>query len=256
MSRTREDDLVAALAMVDHASRLALDQFRRGVAVTSKPDGSPVSEADREVERLLRQEIRERWPDDAILGEELGGALGSERTWIIDPIDGTSSFVKQDPSWRVHLALEIRGQIAVAVVAAPALGLWWWARRGGGAFESRWPRTEPSGLLELSVSSTQEPSLARLQGYPLEEVRRRLVGWDVSALTSVVPDEVMRGQLDAVVFRGCHAWDHAPWILLVQEAGGCFTDWDGGSSAHTGGGVFSNAELHSALVLALGMGAP
>jgi histidinol-phosphatase len=253
-----ERELGAVREIMDRAARLALDYFQRGVPALAKPDGSAVTEADRAVEELLRRELAERWPDDALLGEELGasvpgGAASNGRRWIIDPIDGTSSFVKRSPDWRVHLALEVRGEVVLGAVVAPALGLEWSGTRGAGAFESSWPRAEAAPR-RLEVSAQAVAARARLQAYPLERVSRRLPGWNLGRLTSVVPVDVVRGALDAFVIDCCDAWDHAPWVLFVQEAGGRFTDWSGGTSAHVHGGVFSNAALHTELVQELGIG--
>jgi histidinol-phosphatase len=92
-----------------------------------------------------------------------------------------------------------------------------------------------------------------VQAYPFDKLRQRLSGWNVAKLDSVVPCEVVRGLLDAFILDGSEAWDHAPWILLVEEAGGRFTDWEGGQSAHRRGGLFSNAPVHPALATALGL---
>jgi fructose-1,6-bisphosphatase/inositol monophosphatase family enzyme len=136
------EDLQLAFDTSDLAADLALAHFHSGVSVTLKPDGTPVTEADREVERLCRETLAAARPEDALLGEELGQLGKCDRIWIIDPVDGTSFFSRRDPNWRVHVALEVAGSIEVAVVTAPALRRCWWATRGGAAFESSWPREE------------------------------------------------------------------------------------------------------------------
>ncbi len=244
---TLKEDLDIAVAIADRASHLAIDFFNEGVTGSTKADGTLVTDADRAVEQVLRTTIQQLRPEDGILGEEFGESGKSSRVWIIDPIDGTSSFVNRDSDWRVQLALEIHGQIKVAVVVAPAQGICWWAMSGGGAFESRWPldiRIEPT---VLSVSMIDERSSARVQGYPLDSVVQRLGGWNVSCPDSLVPYKVIRGELEAFIFQACYAWDHAPWVLLVQEAGGSFVDWEGGLSARKAGGIFSNTTLHRRL---------
>src|SRR5688572_15000843 len=123
------DDLRLAFDTSDLAADLALAHFATGVSATLKADGTPVTEADRAVERLLRETLSEGRPDDAFLGEELGRLGASDRVWILDPIDGTSFFQLGDPNWRIHVALEVRGTIEVAVVTAPALRRCWWATR-------------------------------------------------------------------------------------------------------------------------------
>ena len=133
------DDLQLAFDTSDLAAELALAHFESGVSVTLKADGTPVTEADRAVERLLREELSEARPEDAFLGEELGQVGDSDRVWILDPIDGTGFFSRGDPNWRIHIALQVRGTTELAVVASPALRRCWWATRGGGSFESSWP---------------------------------------------------------------------------------------------------------------------
>jgi fructose-1,6-bisphosphatase/inositol monophosphatase family enzyme len=123
----RPDDLQLAFAAATLAADLALAHFEAGVSTTLKPDGTPVTEADRAVERLLRETLSKARPDDAFLGEELGQLGGSERVWILDPIDGTGFFGRGDPNWRTHIALEVRGCTEVALVTSPALRWCWWA---------------------------------------------------------------------------------------------------------------------------------
>ena len=134
------DELEFMHEVADEASALAMRFFRDGTSVAMKPDRSPVTEADLAVEQLVRMRIDAQFPEDAIVGEEYGSLGAASRTWIVDPIDGTSFFARSDPNWRIHLALRVDERIEFAVVAAPALGLRWWAQRGEGAFEAVWPR--------------------------------------------------------------------------------------------------------------------
>ena len=135
----RGDDLQLAFDTSELAAELALAHFESGVSATLKADGTPVTEADRAVERLLRDTLSEARPEDAFLGEELGRLGESDRVWILDPIDGTGFFSRGDPNWRIHIALEVQGSTEVALVVSPALRRCWWATRGGGSFESSWP---------------------------------------------------------------------------------------------------------------------
>ncbi|MFB6722955.1 inositol monophosphatase family protein [Kribbella sp. NPDC056345] len=233
------DDLELALGTSDLAAQLALAHYAAGVAVSVKADGSPVTEADRAVERLLREKLSEARPGDAFFGEELGELGESDRVWILDPIDGTNFFSRGDPNWRVQLALEIKGITELAVVTAPALGIRWWATRGGGAFESPWPRAEPRRL-EVSTSDAivvgHDPRLpmARPPASPLPLV------------------ELVRGEIGAFLVERYYKWDHAPWILIVEEAGGRFTNPVGTNTGDQGGGLYSNANLHPQLLTLLG----
>lgn len=248
---TPDADLAFAMRLADEAGSMALVYFDRGIGSELKPDGTAVTEADRAVERFLREQLTSHRPGDALLGEEYGAGGSGDRTWIIDPIDGTVAFANGDPDWRVHLALEVRGIVTVAVVVAPASGRRWFAAEGRGAFESPWP---PDGQApqRLAVSATSRLADGHIEAWPLEgEVSR--VGRIASLPTAVVPVAVARGNLDAFVIDCCHAWDHAPWILIVEEAGGRFSDWTGGRSAHHRGGVFSNSALHDPLLKCLSL---
>ncbi len=240
------DDLRLAFDVSDRAARLASAHFEAGVAATPKADGSPVTEADRAVERLLRESLSQARPDDAFLGEELGRVGESERVWVLDPIDGTGAFVRGDPNWRVHVALQVRGATQVAVVTSPALRRCWWATRGGGAFEAAWPRADGAPR-RLEVSTT-----AALAGAVVDAVgdaaRARLPAGTRRPPVSPLPlVGLVRGEIDAVLAEGYHVWDHAPWILLVEEAGGRFADRTGGRAGDRGGGLYSNAALHGPL---------
>jgi histidinol-phosphatase len=244
------DDLRLAFATSDLAAKLALAHFERGVSATLKADGTPVTEADRAVERLLRETLSESRPGDAFLGEELGRLGTSDRVWIIDPIDGTGFFSRGDPNWRIHIALEVQGTTEVALVTSPALGRCWWATRGGGSFESSWPREEGK-TRRLEVSTTSTPADAAIAALD-DESRARLPQSAARVPSSPLPlVELVRGEIDAFLAEGYHTWDHAPWILLVEEAGGCFTDPTGGHGSDQGGGLYSNAVLHSQLLASL-----
>jgi histidinol-phosphatase len=243
------NDLDAALRIADRAAELALAHVCAGVTATLKADRSPVTQADRAVERLLREELKDMFPGDALLGEEYGQEGDSQRIWILDPIDGTTFFSTGDPNWRIHIALAVDGVVQLAVVTSPALGLRWWATRGGGAFEAPWP-LQGDGARRLAVSTTSsvaDAALDSLSTMPPDtpSVRFRPPS---SPLPLV---ELVRGDVDGVLAEGFAAWDHAPWILLVQEAGGRFTDPAGGDDNDRGGGLYSNAALHDALLTAV-----
>lgn len=244
------DDLQFAFDASDHASALALRYFEEGVSATLKTDGSQVTEADRAVERLLHEKLSVGRPDDALLGEELGRLGESDRVWVIDPVDGTAFFSRRDPNWRVHLALQVAGRTELAVVTAPALGRCWWATRGGGAFASSWPRsiTPPQRLGVSETSSLHDADLQALGDASHAELPEGAFRPSVSPLPLV---ELVNGEIDAFLVERYHLWDHAPWILLVEEAGGRFTDRAGGRAGDQGGGLYSNANLHTQLLKAL-----
>jgi histidinol-phosphatase len=245
-----DDDLRLAFQVADLAAELALVHFRAGVSATPKDDGSPVTAADLAVERLLRETLSRARPGDAFLGEEFGRLGESERVWVLDPIDGTGFFSRGDPNWRIHVALEVRGAPEVALVTSPALGRCWWATRGGGSFESSWPR-RGSRPRRLAVSTTATLAGAVLEALD-DESRARLPPGAQRPPPSPLPlVELVRGEIDAFLAERYHAWDHAPWILIVEEAGGRFTDRTGGRASDRGGGLYSNAALHDLLLAAL-----
>ncbi|MEM7094124.1 MAG: inositol monophosphatase [Actinomycetota bacterium] len=264
------DDLALARDVSDSAAELALQFFRFGATARRKPDGSPVTEADLAVERLLRAEIGRARPSDAVLGEELGGedgsgastAAGDVRCWVLDPIDGTAHFARHRPEWRVHVALSVDGRIEVAVITAPARGLQWFAARGAGAFEAKWPdRERPARPLSVSdVGDLDQAIVASLRGTPRGLLPRRATRrrrrpnepWCQGLI------ELVRGQAHGFLAEGCQVWDHAPWVLLVEEAGGCFDTRSGNRSLHAldRGGYYTTAALREPLLRSAGFGEP
>lgn len=248
-------DLDIALRCSGIAAGMALEYYAREVRPELKSDGSPVTDADCAVEDRLRKDLESESPGDAILGEESGLDGNSHRMWILDPIDGRT-FARGDPHWRVQVVLQTERVFTAAVITAPAIGRQWWAVRGGGAFESAWPR-HIENAKRLAVSSTNSVAQSLLAG-DSEPTRRRL-----SAIGRVAPTagggwcaglvDLVRGTVDCLLSEGHKVWDHAPWRLLVEEAGGRFTK-QSDSEIH-GGGLYSNNHLHECLLEAIGYGA-
>lgn len=239
-------DLEVAQELADRAAVVAQHYFERGVTTETKADASPVTEADRAVEKLLREALAELRPDDGVLGEEFGGESEADRTWILDPIDGTGSFARGEPYWRIQIALDHGGEIVVAVVDAPALGVRWWAATGTGTYERKTGGSER----RLRVSKTATLDDALVAPYP-RRLADRLPARTRKPWTPFGLIDLIRGELDAYLVECCHTWDHAPWILLVQEAGGSFTDHRGGTSPDQRGGLYSNGRIHQDLLAAL-----
>ena len=128
------DDLALALELADIADSITLERFGAGdLEVATKPDLTPVTEADTTVEHAVRERLATARPDDAVVGEEFGDSGDAARRWIIDPIDWTMGYVRGLPVWATLLALQDGDELSVAAVSAPALGRRWWAARGGGA---------------------------------------------------------------------------------------------------------------------------
>jgi histidinol-phosphatase len=203
-------DLSYALELAD---AVTLPRFRAAdLHVETKPDLTPVTDADRATERLLRERIARDRPGDGVLGEEEGDGGGSVR-WIVDPIDGTRNFSRGIPVWATLIALEREGELVCGVVSAPALGRRWWAARGEGAYAngSRIGVSRVGELSEASVSCTHARDLAMLE--PLVWHARGLGDFWQHVL-------VAEGALDAAVDSKLALWDHAALEPIVLEAGG------------------------------------
>jgi histidinol-phosphatase len=237
------DDLSLALALADVADALALPAFDRGAAAVAKADGTPVTEADRAVERALRERRGAERPEDAILGEELGEAGAAARRWVLDPIDGTEYFARGIPVWGTLIALEDAGGPLVAVVSAPALRRRWWAARNHGAYR------DGQRIAVSRVATVAEAFVAHANLYLGFEVdadallrSARLSGGYESFLALMLCAE---GAVDAAFAPRGFLWDLLPAQLIVEEAGGRFTDLDGRRTAAGRGAVAANPALHA-----------
>lgn len=244
-----DDDLSFARHLARIASELSLEYFQRGVVGKVKPDGSPVTDADVEIERKLRQLIAEHRPGDGVLGEELGETGSLERRWVLDPIDGTRNFLEHRPLWGTHVALELAGEIVVGVITRPVLGSSWWARRGGGAHRTDSPPSPGDRRLRVSSVDSLRRGRASLWMYePDPAVEERVTRHCQCVEPSL--DSLLRlaeGHLEALVDSSGRPWDLAPAVVLVEEAGGRYSDRDGGRRLDLGGGRFSNGHVHAEL---------
>jgi histidinol-phosphatase len=238
-------DLSLALELADAADAIALAGFRTGLAVEQKADLTPVTEADRAVERELRRVLAEARPDDAVLGEEQGASGHADRRWILDPIDGTRNFARGIPVWATLLALDEGGAITLGVVSAPALGHRWWARRQEGAFADG-HRINVSG-----VERVEDAVLSFALDRALPEIALR--AWHARGFGDfwahmLVAEGVVDGAVDA---HGVAEWDLAAVKVIVEEAGGRFSDFAGDARFDSGSAVTSNGLLHDELLAAL-----
>jgi histidinol-phosphatase len=258
------DDLALALALADAADRITFAAFRRpDLTVETKPDLTPVSAADREVERALRDDLARHRAGDQVLGEEFGGRLSAGgRRWIIDPIDGTKNFVRGVPVWATLLALEIDGELVIGVVSAPALGRRWWAGRGRGAFAGPAGPAPAASPTPIQVSAVSDLDNALLSGGSLRTwLERDDPGPAVALALRCWSDRsfgdfwshvlVAEGACDIGLDPVASLWDLAPLQVIVEEAGGRFTSVDGQAGADGGSGVSSNGLLHDAVVALL-----
>ena len=241
-------DLELALELADAADAISLPRFRTGLAVETKPDLTPVTEADRMVESELRRLLSEKRPDDAILGEEEGASGQGARRWIVDPIDGTRNYARGVPVWATLIALEESGRVELGVVSAPALGRRWWAARGEGAF------ADGERLRASAIARVEDAVLSFAYEDAVPEIAKR--AWHVRGFGDfwahmLVAEGVVDGAVDAV---GVSEWDLAAVQVIVEEAGGRFSDFSGASRIDGGGAISSNGAVHDELLRAVRAG--
>jgi histidinol-phosphatase len=245
--------LDAAVEAARAAGQIALKYYHGGFEVTIKPDATPVTQADREAERAIVEILSRAFPDCGVLGEEFGGSGSRERRWIIDPIDGTKNFVRRIPLWATLIALEERGEITVGVVHNPVTGDLYTARRGAGAFLNG-ERIRVSGEGSLARAFFLHAGLGtvrqagRWDGFMrLVDATERQRGFGDYAGYGLVAD----GKAEIYAELDLKPWDLAPCKLLVEEAGGRFTDWDGNPTIYTGTALATNGRLHDAALALL-----
>jgi histidinol-phosphatase len=258
------DDLRLAHVLADAADAATMARFKAlDLKIETKPDMTPVTEADKAAEDLIRSSLRRARPRDAMLGEEFGAEGQGARRWVIDPIDGTKNYVRGVPVWATLIALVERGeggdQPVMGVVSAPALGRRWWAAKGGGAYTGR----SLSSATRLHVSR-----VARLEDASFSY--SSLSGWEDLGLLNGLLDlsracwrtraygdfwsymMVAEGTVDICAEPELSVWDMAAPAAVVQEAGGRFTGLDGRDGPHGGNAAASNGLLHEDLLGYLG----
>jgi histidinol-phosphatase len=258
------DDLSLAHLLADTADSISMARFRAtDLHVESKPDLTPVSDADTAVERAIRATLARARPRDGVLGEEYGAAEAAAgpgtRQWVIDPIDGTKNFVRGVPIWGTLIALMEGDQPVVGLVSAPALGRRWWAATGHGAYAGR----HTTAATPIKVSGVRRLADASF-------CYSSLHGWAengrLPALLDIIQGSwrsraygdfygymlVAEGAVDLMVEPELSLWDLAALIPIVTEAGGTFTDLSGQPGPAGGSAVASNGILHEDLLHRLG----
>ncbi|WP_138315687.1 inositol monophosphatase family protein [Rhodoluna limnophila] len=257
---TFSSDLDLALAIADLADSIALERFRAlDLKVETKPDRSPVTDADQAVERAIKALLVEKAPSDALIGEEYGSADGTtNRTWIIDPIDGTANYLRGVPVWATLIALAIDGKPTVSVVSAPAMGRRWWAAPDIGA----WTRDIDGSTRQLAVSGISDFKNASISYNNLQlwdqsgrlpqllELSRKL--WRTRAYGDFWSYMLLaEGALEIVAEHDLKIYDIAALVPIVELAGGKFSDLDGSLNAASSSVLATNGKLHSATTEAL-----
>jgi histidinol-phosphatase len=246
MSETAALLMEASAEVARLAGDVALAHFRSGVEVESKPDGSPVTRADREAERAARGWLARRFPGDAILGEELGAGHGDgPRRWFIDPIDGTRSFVRGVPLWGTMIGVMVGDAVIAGAVELPALGERVAAARGEGCWwnGARCRVSAEGALARATVLCTEERFTCDA---------RKKAAWDVIAARAATSRSwgdcygyllVATGRAEVMTDGVLHPWDAVPLVPILAESGGVLTDWTGAAAGFGVGAIATNASL-------------
>ena len=247
-------DLAFGLELADLADTITRERFQADdLIVETKPDLSPVTEADRAVEQVLRKRIGEERPGHSVVGEEFGADDPGGARWILDPIDGTKNYLRGLPVWATLIALEREGRVEVGVVSAPALARRWWAARGEGAFVNG-RRIRVSKIADLSAAVLSYASLTSWEQHGLGEQFLSLARscWRTRGFGDFWSHMlVAEGAADLAVEPEVELWDLAAPQVIVEEAGGRFTDL-GGTPTPAGGSVVStNGLLHDRVLTTL-----
>ncbi len=255
-------DLTLALELADLADGISMARFRAlDLLVETKPDLTPVSEVDHAVEDALRRALGVARPGQAILGEERGEdscASGASARWIVDPIDGTKNYVRGVPVWATLIALQRDGRMVAGVVSAPALGRRWWAARGEGAWAdgrrihvSKVAAVEDAFISYDGLERFDDPPTGdSVDGGRLLRLARRC--WRSRGLGDFWSHVlVAEGAVDIAAEPEVSLWDVAPIQVIVEEAGGRFSDLAGEARADGGSAVSTNGLLHEEVLAAL-----
>jgi histidinol-phosphatase len=246
MSESQRTLLDAAAELARLAGERAHAHYRPGIAVDLKPDGSPVTRADRDAEQFAREWLFTHFPADAVLGEEFGlaGASTATRRWLIDPVDGTRSFVKGVPLWGTLIAVMEGEDVLAGAAAFPACDEWVAAARGEGAWWN-------GARTRVSTVATIADATLLATGTPFDDDARR-ARWDALAARAGTVRTwgdcfgylmVATGRAEAMMDPRLNVWDAAAVMVVVDEAGGAFTDWTGARTPVGSGGIATNAAL-------------
>jgi len=251
------EELALVHTLADIADKISMDRFLAlDLSVETKPDLSPVSDADKSVELALRAAIQKKYPSDSIIGEEFANTVGSsKRAWVIDPIDGTANFVRGVPVWCTLISLMEDGVSVVGMVSAPALNRRWYAAEGAGAF-TQFGETSPRKISVSKVNKIEDASLSYSSfhswndGGKFSDLSKRF--WRTRGYGDFWSHMlVAEGALEVAAEPELQLFDMAALDIVVREAGGRFTGVNGIDGSHQGTAIASNGLLHDQVVAAL-----
>jgi histidinol-phosphatase len=248
-------DLALAQSMADAADQISLARFMAlDLNIETKPDRSPVTDADRAVELALKAILAEHRPADAIIGEEFGASAGGNRSWIIDPIDGTANYMRGLPVWATLIALAIDGKPVLSVVSAPALGRRWWAAPESGAYtrdvsgEVRSIQVSKINELENASFSYNNLQLWDAEGYLDELMALSREVWRTRAYGDFLSYMFLaEGSLEIVAEHDLKVYDIGALVPIVEQAGGQFSAFNGPLTEATSSVLATNGKLHTAV---------
>jgi histidinol phosphatase-like enzyme (inositol monophosphatase family) len=248
---TLDEFLDLALGAAQDAGDLILRHFQGAIAVEQKADHTPVTAADREGERRLRARIEEYFPDHGIVGEEFGTVRAeAPYRWLLDPIDGTQSFIRGVPLWGVMIGLEHEGEPLLGVLHFPALGETVWGRRGGGTWwNGKRARVSSVARIEDATLLMSDPRTFEPVGLlPALERLRRHTNLERTWGDCYGHALVATGRADIMLDPIMSPWDASPLLPILEEAGGRFSDWTGGRTVRGGNGISTNRLLAEAVM--------
>jgi histidinol-phosphatase len=247
-----DDDLRFAHVLADAADDITMRRFRAlDLNVQAKPDLTPVTDADLATEESLRSVLSRARPRDSMLGEEFGRTGTSPRCWVVDPIDGTKNFVRGVPVWATLIGLMVDDTVAVGVVSAPALNRRWWAAVDGGAWTGR-SLTKATACRVSEVSKLRDASMSYSELANWEKTGRleQFLGLALSVWRTRAYGDfwshvlVAEGAVDVSTEPEVSLWDLAALQVIVEEAGGTFTDLAGQARPDGGSVMCTNGLLH------------
>ncbi len=256
------DDLALAHLLADIADSISLDRYQSlDLVITTKPDNTPVTDADRAVESAIRQALETHRPNDGVLGEEFGSDItGAKRYWVIDPIDGTKNFMRGVPTWATLIALVEVGddgkrEVVVGIASSPALARRWYASCCEGAFVTFNGQSRKISVSQ--VASLPDASIAYSDfvgfGSRLDAFNSILSkAWRTRGMGDFWSHMlVAEGAVDVAIEPTLAVWDMAALDIIVREAGGVFTNISGEFGPFGGSGVSTNKAIHDSLIKAL-----